>query len=424
MVYRRFRIDRVDDTGIAVVLNNTKKETMKVLFVNTTITHYNHPLFNKVADKGCELVMFIPQNSERTVRNESNDRHYRVISTPVKKAWYGKDYLPDILSTIQSEQPDIMLIGWPYMLQLFFYPKILRYLKVHSIKLILHEIPFCVPPFGQLGYFKEHPVYNESMQLMSKGIAFYANSWLLMHIRRYLYRRADASLNYCSRGLELWPSYGVAKEKIFVRYNSGDTEAFFDRKEEVMKAPALLPACSKRILHIGRLVAWKRVDLLIEAYEKLYTRFPDSELTIVGDGPELENLKKQASLSVANDHIRFAGGVYDPFELGRYMKESSVYVLAGMGGLSINDAMCYELPVVCSVCDGTEKDLVEDGKNGYFFKEGDAADLAAKIESILTDEQRRKKMGKESLRIIEEKININTVADNYGKVFQNVLKIC
>ena len=399
---------------------------MKVLFVNTTITHYGHPLFNKVAAKGCELVVLIPQKNESTVgkgvkRNESKDQHYRVISTPSQKAWYGKDYLPELLPTIQKEQPNILVIGWPYMLQLFFYPKIIKYLKKNSIRLILHEIPFQVPPYGELSYFKEHPVFNEAMQLQSKGIKFFANAWVLMQIRKYLYHRADASLNYCSRGIELWPSYGVPKEKIFVRYNSGDTEAFFNRKEEVMKASELLPACSKRILHIGRLVAWKRVDLLIKAYEKVYTSFSDSELTIVGDGPELENLKKQASLSVAKDHIRFVGGVYDPFELGCYMKESSVYVLAGMGGLSINDAMCYELPVICSVCDGTEKDLVEDGKNGYFFKEGDADDLAEKIEVILTDEQKQKQMGAESLRIIEEKININTVADNYAKVFHYVI---
>ena len=399
---------------------------MKVLFVNTTITHYGHPLFNKVAAKGCELVVLIPQKNESTVgkgvkRNESKDQHYRVISTPSQKAWYGKDYLPELLPIIQKEQPNILVIGWPYMLQLFFYLKIIKYLKKNSIRLILHEIPFQVPPYGELSYFKEHPVFNEAMQLQSKGIKFFANAWILMQIRKYLYSRADASLNYCSRGLELWPSYGVPKEKIFVRYNSGDTEAFFNRKEEVMKASELLPACSKRILHIGRLVAWKRVDLLIKAYEKVYSRFPDSELTIVGDGPELENLKKQVSLSFAKDHIRFVGGVYDPFELGRYMKESSVYVLAGMGGLSINDAMCYELPVICSVCDGTEKDLVEDGKNGYFFKEGDADDLAEKIEVILTDEHTRKQMGKESLRIIEERININTVADNYLKVFHYVM---
>lgn len=400
---------------------------MRVLYVNTTITHYNHPLLNKIAAKGCELVMLIPQRNKNTVgegvkRNDSKDKQYKELSTPCLKAWYGKDFLPELLSTIQSEQPDIVLVGWPYMLQLFFYPRILRYIKSHSIKLILHEIPFQVPPFGHLSYFRQHPVYNESMQLLSKGFKFYLNALMLMFIRKYLYQRADASLNYCTEGYKLWPTYGVPRDKIFVRYNSGDTDAFFGRKEEVMKASSMLPACSKRILHIGRLVAWKRVDLLIKAYEKVYPRFLDSELTIVGDGPELENLKKQASLSTAKEHIRFVGGVYDPFDLGCYMKESSVYVLAGMGGLSINDAMCYELPIICSVCDGTEKDLIEEGKNGFFFKENSAEDLAAKIEQVLSDETNRKQMGKESLRIINEKININTVADNYIKVFNYVLR--
>ena len=64
------------------------------------------------------------------------------------------------------------------------------------------------------------------------------------------------------------------------------------------------------------------------------------------------------------------------------MNESTVYVLAGMGGLSINDAMCFSLFVICLVCDGTEKDLVADGVNGYFFKEGDANDLVDKISLI------------------------------------------
>ena len=204
--------------------------------------------------------------------------------------------------------------------------------------------------------------------------------------------------------------------------NSGDTEALFATKSQVMDAPNILPECDNRILHIGRLVAWKRVDLLIEAYEKVFEKYPHSELTIVGDGPELENLRQQATRSVAKDKIRFVGGVYTPFELGRYMKESSLYVLAGMGGLSINDAMCYGLPVICSVCDGTEKDLVENGKNGYFFDEGDANDLAGKIMMVLSNNDKRQQMGQESLHIIRKKININTIVENYYHIFKSVLE--
>jgi glycosyltransferase involved in cell wall biosynthesis len=83
--------------------------------------------------------------------------------------------------------------------------------------------------------------------------------------------------------------------------------------------------------------------------------------------------------------------------------------------------MCFSLPVICSVCDGTEKDLITDGVNGYFFKEGDVDSLADKIDKILSDEERRKQMGEEAYRVIKEKINLDTVAQRYMDAFEYVM---
>ena len=95
------------------------------------------------------------------------------------------------------------------------------------------------------------------------------------------------------------------------------------------------------------------------------------------------------------------------------MNESSVYVLAGMGGLSINDAMCFSLPIICSVCDGTERDLVVDGVNGYFFEENDVNSLVEKINLILSDPSKAVEMGRKSLQIIKENVNLNTFTNMY-----------
>ena len=167
---------------------------------------------------------------------------------------------------------------------------------------------------------------------------------------------------------------------------------------------------------------WKRVDLLIDAFKKIVPEFPDAELVIVGDGPELDNLKRQAEESGFGEQIRFTGSIYKPQELGAYMTESTLYVLAGMGGLSINDAMTYGMPVICSVCDGTEKDLVTDGRNGFFFKEGDADSLAEKIKTIFASPELRADMQKESERIIREKINLESVSDRFLEAFTTILK--
>lgn len=66
-------------------------------------------------------------------------------------------------------------------------------------------------------------------------------------------------------------------------------------KRSCSRLGSLLPHSAKRALHIGRLVKWKRVDLLIDAFPKVIANHPDAELVIVGDGPELDNLKKQAA---------------------------------------------------------------------------------------------------------------------------------
>ena len=230
------------------------------------------------------------------------------------------------------------------------------------------------------------------------------------------------------------PSYGVKREQIHVTYNSTDTEALWREKAAVLAAPALLPPSERRLLHIGRLVKWKRVDLLIEAFARTLTQYPDAELVIVGNGPELDNLKKQAAavglpLRSKEENgvdgrgcVRFIGAVYDPKELGAYMNEATVYVLAGMGGLSINDAMTYALPVVCSVCDSTERDLVTDGRNGLFFRDGDADSLTEKILQLLASPQECRRMGQESERIIREQINIDTVSERYLKAFADFLR--
>lgn len=104
------------------------------------------------------------------------------------------------------------------------------------------------------------------------------------------------------------------------------------------------------------------------------------------------------------------------------MHESLVYVLAGMGGLSINDAMTYGLPVVCSVCDGTERDLVVDGRNGLFFRDGDVDSLTLTLDNLLASPERCRTMGQESERIIREQINLDTVAGRYLQTFRDLMK--
>ncbi len=399
---------------------------MKVVFTMGGITHYLSPLLERIVDKGVDIIMVIPEKKDvktigKGVKLIDLQAKYKVIYSQVKSMWYGKTALIDLKAVLEKEKPDILVLGWPYFLQYYFDSSLRRLLKKLDIRLMIREIPFQVPPYGCLSYYKKYPVYDENMQLLSRGISFYFRSWFLMQVRKFVYNRADATLNYATSAYDVLPSYGIKKESMFVTYNTCDTDTLLSRREQVISTPPLLDPTKKRILHIGRLVKWKRVDLLLEAFSMLAPEYVEAELVIVGDGPELESLKDQASKLGLMSKISFVGAIYDPLVLGKYMYESTVYVLAGMGGLSINEAMCYSLPIICSVCDGTEKDLVVDGENGFYFLDGDAHSLKEQIKKVLSNPQLAHELGNKSFEIIQSKINLETVSTRYVEAFKTVV---
>ncbi|HHT30874.1 MULTISPECIES: glycosyltransferase [Petrimonas] len=403
---------------------------MKVLYVFGGIPPYANALLNKLVDKGVEIVVVIPPEKSAMIGKgvkviDREEANYRVITDEEKKGVLNKAGFKHLVSILRDEKPDILVAGWPFFLQYFFQPRLRKVLKENNTKFVMREIPFQVPPYGKLGsYYREHPVFDEDMNLLSDGLLFCIRQWFVAKIRKYCYSHADGVLVYSSIGKDILPTYNIPEEMVFVTYNANDSDELLRIREELAGEEPCLPRNSRRVIHIGRLVKWKRVDLLIDAFSRVVRRFPDAELLVVGDGPELENLKKQARDLKIEERVVFTGGVYDNATIGRYLLASSVYVLAGMGGLSINDAMTFSLPVICSVCDGTEHDLVGDGVNGFLFRENDAADLSEKIIALFNDPLLRARMGERSFEIIRDKVNLDSVSDRYIAAFKSILSLC
>jgi len=231
-----------------------------------------------------------------------------------------------------------------------------------------------------------------------------------------IFRSAHAHAVYHEGGIEIYESYGVIKENIFVVRNSPNTESLIEAADKHSSNTR-----HQRLLHIGRLVEWKRVDLLICAVADLRNSgFPELELVVIGYGPAETDLKTLAKELGVDEAVQFLGGIYDPTLLAEQAMCSSIYVLAGMGGLSINEAMCFGLPIVCSRCDGTEKFLVREEVNGLYFQEGELSELTRKLAALLTDDELRKSMGYMSRMLIENEINTEIHVNNYLEMFEKL----
>ena len=388
---------------------------MKVLITDVALTPYTHAQFEKIASEDCEVIVLLPETRRDIGKNvkehEIGSHAYRLCYSRIRKMWYGKHALIDLKDILIKEEPDALVMVWPYFLHLFFDRTIFSIINRRKIRLLIREIPFQMPPFGKLSYFTQHPAYDEDLNLLSTGFLFKIRALVTMYIRRFIYQKTHAYIAYYSQAKDLVLSYGLCPTAFFYG-NTTDTDLLLSIRKRLSDISPLLEK-RRRILHIGRLVKWKRVDLLIAAFSLIAKRYQDCELVIVGDGPEKEALIRKAIDLGLRNRILFTGAIYDPIELAQYMNESSVYVLAGMGGLSINDAMCFSLPIICSVCDGTERDLVVDGVNGYFFEENDVNSLVEKINLILSDPSKAVEMGRKSLQIIRENVNLNTFANMY-----------
>ena len=392
---------------------------MKLMSLAGGLPHYYNLVLNKLQrEMGVEVCVVVPASKGATLGAgvfESKDGiEFKVFYQEEYTTYYGKKFFRGLKELILQEKPDVLMVNWPYQASFVFYPSWYNFLRRNNVALISKEIPFQVPHYNEaISYYLQGGGVTENNQAHQKNTSILARVkfMIVRETRRLFSNLVDAHINYLDEAVLMHASYGVPAEKVFVTANSPDTDALLATANQLKN----VQANPYRLLHIGRLVKWKQVNVLIEAAISLHAKYPQTELSIVGDGPELEALKAQAA---GYDFIQFHGGIYDPKVLGQITCEAGIYVLAGMGGLSINEAMCFSKPVVCSVADGTEKRLVREGFNGHFFESGSVASLTSVIEKLFADPAQIAEMGKRSQEIIEKEINIHTVLGNYMEAFK------
>ncbi|EAY26111.1 glycosyltransferase [Microscilla marina] len=405
---------------------------MKVLFLFGGLPHYYNKILNKLNDiPELEISVIVPkkdgQSLGKGVYETNKGINFKVIRLKEYKAFYKKPFFKDIKQTIKEEQPQAIVIGWPYFLGFLFSPALRKLLKKQNIKLIHKDIPYKMPKYQDtIKYYASGKGFVdenlEDDQKKTSGLLFYIKFKFLAYLRKKYFNWVDAHVDYIEEAYEIFESYGVPKERIHIIYNSPDTDYILNVREQLLKEPPLLAPNPYRLIHVGRLVKWKKVHLLVEAVRRLKPEFSEIELVIVGGGPEEDNLKAQVKEAGLEANTTFTGPIHETKELGRYLLDSSVYVLAGVGGLSINDAMCFDKAVICSECDGTEKKLLREDYNGRFFENDNVDDLTQQIRILLSDPDKIKVMGQNSLGIIQNEINVHTVIKGYVDAFKFVNK--
>ena len=153
----------------------------------------------------------------------------------------------------------------------------------------------------------------------------------------------------------------------------------------------LTPREQHRLVFVGRLTSEKQVDVVLKAMTKLRPELKVS-FDVVGNGDQRRSLEQKAQELGLAGAVRFHGHTTDE-QLRGFLTRASVFVIASVAELqsiATMEAMASGLPVVAANAVALPH-LVHSGENGYLFEPGNAEDLAAKLNAVLsqTPDQRR-----------------------------------
>ncbi len=222
---------------------------------------------------------------------------------------------------------------------------------------------------------------------------------LLDRYRIALAKRVDGCVCYTDEIADLIRPH-VPAERRFIARNTLDTDELFQihktleaEGKEHVRARLGIPMQGKTMVFIGRLVADKKPEVLLNLHKKLCTK-EKTTLIIIGDGPERNRLIAQAQDEDLGN-VFFPGTLTKLEDSAPWMYAADVMVCPGYVGLNVNHAFCLGLPVVtCSSPDpqiryhSPEIAYLKTGVNGVLAPYGDLDSLVKATLTVLEDQER------------------------------------
>lgn len=140
------------------------------------------------------------------------------------------------------------------------------------------------------------------------------------------------------------------------------------------------------VLWVGRMLGWKRVDLLLQAVARVCHDPTFGRLDVIGTGPEKERLLQLAQRLELGGKCIFHEPI-SPADVRERMRQSDVYVLPsnrqeGWGAVA-NEAMSEGAVLVSNEQAGAARMLVDHGRTGFLFEDNNVDALAAILKDLL-----------------------------------------
>jgi len=328
---------------------------------------------------------------------------------------------PDLANFEKIGNVNVYRVGKGCILDKYLFPW-LAYFKAKKLhKRANYQIVQAIMAFyaglAALFFKKKYPKvkYLLTMQSGDSDFFIWLRTWFWYPLYKKIYTKPDYIQAISHFLIKRARKYGY-KGKIEVVPNGVHLDLF---KLDTEVRPQQKSDLEFKILTVSRLVKKNGIDDLIKAGQ--YLKFP-FKIIIIGIGADEEKLKKLAKDKGLEDKIIFKSQI-EYSELPKYYALADVFVRPslseGLGNVFL-EAMACGLPIIGTPIGGIP-DFLKDKKTGLLCETRNPQSIAQKIRQILNNEQLRKTLTENGLKLVQEKYDWDLIAEKMNKIFKNLI---
>ena len=176
-----------------------------------------------------------------------------------------------------------------------------------------------------------------------------------------------------------------------------------------------------KLVVVSRLVNQKNIDIVIKAVKRIEDK--NILLNIVGDGPEVNNLKNLVKEKSLNKRVSFIGKIKNS-ELHNYLEDADIFIQASnYEGLphSILEAINYEIPILSTEVGGCSA-ILNKGERGYIIPMPvSEVEISEGIRTIINNKNEARSKVKLAKNYLNQEHNFNTNAEIYHEKIKEVV---
>ena len=307
----------------------------------------------------------------------------------------------------------------PYELALS--SKLVDMVKLHGIELL--HVHYAIP-HAYAGYMAKKMLEEEGIKipmvttLHGTDITLVGNHPFYKPAVTFSINKSDAVTSVSESLKEDTLRLFDIKNEIYVVPNFIDTEKYNNNKFTQFDRELIANKEEKIITHISNLRKVKRVDNVIEIFDRIQQKMP-AKLIIVGEGPEKESMEELCDKKGIHDKVLFVGNSQ---EVDKILCFSDLFILPSEHesfGLVALEAMACGVPVISSNAGGLPEVNIQ-GLSGFLSDIGNVDEMSENAIKILSSPEVHNKF-KASARKIALTFETDKVVPLYEKVYQKAL---